>query len=294
MATVLRGKALVAALRSRADVRDAEALAAHLGRIRKYRRAGKSLAEAKKLASAGTKQSVRDRNIAARRALRDPGDEAGWKARNEIAVKRGRARGQKRVEDADLTKMSDMSLGVEKRRAEKRAADLRRNIKQVEREPKRMENRELQEKQLAEQAELDPYLKALRAEDKRRQKGAGPAAASAEGKPDFDRIGDPFGEDFGDPESAETGEEREAREYEAKILRDLERDERSNLHTAILDAGGIQTRADLREEYREIPNTFKRKDGMPGDEMADYLKTYYPELGIEDENDLLDFFLRRD
>ena len=73
----------------------------------------------------------------------------------------------------------------------------------------------------------------------------------------------------------------------------MEKQERSEVHTAITDAGGIQTREELREEYREIPNTFIRRDGLPGDEMADYLKTYYPELGIESENDLLQYFANR-
>lgn len=56
-----------------------------------------------------------------------------------------------------------------------------------------------------------------------------------------------------------------------------------------MDAGGIATHADqLREEYRSIPNTYKRRDGLPGDEMAEYLAMYHPELGIETENDLIE------
>ena len=57
-----------------------------------------------------------------------------------------------------------------------------------------------------------------------------------------------------------------------------------------MDAGGIKTSDDLREEYREIANTFKRRDGLPGDEMAEYLSVYHAEFGIQSENDLLDFF----
>lgn len=181
MPTVLRGKALVAALRERPDVRDAEALAAWIGRVKKYRRAGMSFSAAK--------------NLAGKAAPNGSG------------------------------------------------------------------------------------------------KASEPKAEAPTVKPDL--IGDPFNEDFGDPETAETEEQKQQRAYEAKLLADLEKAERSAVHTAILDAGGIQTRDDLREEYRQIPNTFKRKDGLPGDEMADYLGMYYPELGIESENDLLDFFANR-
>lgn len=107
-----------------------------------------------------------------------------------------------------------------------------------------------------------------------------------------DLIGDPFGEDFG-PNEAETAEERRQRKMEEKILREMEAADRAALTSAIMDQGGIQTRSDLAEEYRAIPNTFKRKDGLPGDEMADYLAMYYPELGIESENDLLVYFSDR-
>ena len=50
MAKVARGKALVAKLRAQAGVRDAEALAAYLGRFKKARKAGRSVAEAQKIA----------------------------------------------------------------------------------------------------------------------------------------------------------------------------------------------------------------------------------------------------
>jgi hypothetical protein len=103
---------------------------------------------------------------------------------------------------------------------------------------------------------------------------------------------DPFAEDYG-PGEEETDEEREEREYEEKMLRDMEKAERSRLYGAVMEAGGLQTRDDLREEYREIPNTFKRRDGMPGDEMADHLAVHYPEFGIQDERDLVDFLVNR-
>lgn len=191
--TVARGKALVAQLRARADVRDADALAAYLGRFKMARKAGKSVAEATKAAKG-------------------------------IASKPGKG-----------------------------------------------------------------------SDDRAQAKAPKPAQADTPGA-DLDAddpFDDPFSEDFGDDEAAETPEERERRQYEAQLMRELERTERSDLSTAILDAGGIQTRDDLREEYREIPNHFKRKDGMPGDEMAEYLSVYYPELGIESENDLLQFFANR-
>jgi hypothetical protein len=98
---------------------------------------------------------------------------------------------------------------------------------------------------------------------------------------------DPFGEDYGsEPESAE---DEKQRKYEDKLMRDMEKAERSRLYETLLDAGGLQTRDDLREEYSQIPNTYKRKDGLPGDEMAEYLDYYHPEFGIRDERDLIDY-----
>jgi len=130
----------------------------------------------------------------------------------------------------------------------------------------------------------------------RAARGSGSGAAAKELAKEQDvpaSLKDPFAEDYADPDSAETPEEREQRQYEAKILREMEKQERADVYRAITDAGGIQTRQDLREEYREIPNRFIRRDGLPGDELADYLGTYYPELGIESENDLLQYFANR-
>ncbi len=104
---------------------------------------------------------------------------------------------------------------------------------------------------------------------------------------DDDPFADPFADDDFDEPKSEEDKRRER--YEAKLLRDAEKAERSRLYETILDAGGLKTRDELREEYSEIPNTFKRRDGMPGDELAEYLSAYYPEYGIETERDLIDF-----
>lgn len=191
MASVARGKALVAKLRAQPGVRDPEALAAYLGRFKQARKAGRSVAEAAKVAKGGSPNGA---------------------------------------DKSESPATSSDSAAEEARK-----------------------------KRLAEAADL---------------------------------IGDPFGEDFG-PNEAETAEERRQRKMEEKILREMEAADRAALTSAIMDQGGIQTRSDLAEEYRAIPNTFKRKDGLPGDEMADYLAMYYPELGIESENDLLVYFSDR-
>lgn len=97
----------------------------------------------------------------------------------------------------------------------------------------------------------------------------------------------------GGPE--EKSEEQKAQEkMERQLLEQLEKADTKKLFGAIMEQGGIRPSSDdLAEEYRSIPKSYRRKDGMPGDQMADYLKTYYPELGVEDENDLLDFFYTR-
>lgn len=100
---------------------------------------------------------------------------------------------------------------------------------------------------------------------------------------------DPFSEDYGMYEEEKSSEQLARERYELRQMRALEKQERSRVHSIVMEAGGLRTRDDLREEYSEIPNTFKRRDGLPGDEMADYFKEYYPELGIEDERDLIDF-----
>lgn len=78
---------------------------------------------------------------------------------------------------------------------------------------------------------------------------------------------------------------------EDKIIADMEKAERSRTFKAVQEFGGLKTNDDLREEYAGIPNTYKRKDGMAGDDMADHLAQFYPELGIESERDLIDFLV---
>lgn len=99
---------------------------------------------------------------------------------------------------------------------------------------------------------------------------------------------DPFNEDHGGNEP-KSKEDKQRERYESQQIRALEKAERGRLNSAVMEAGGLKTRVDLREEYAGIPNTFKRKDGLAGDEMAEYLGRYYPEFGIEDERDLIDF-----
>lgn len=187
-----RGKALVAKLRAQPGVRDPEALAAYLGRFKKARRAGKSVAEAAKVAKGGS---------------------SGKKKSGGALADRVRS-------------------GADSRPAKT------------------------------------------------------PEKKSVFAKPVEDD--DPFAEDYGENE-AKSKEDKQRERLEAKLLADMERADRAKLYRAIMDQGGLKTRADLREEYAGIPNTFKRKDGLPGDEMADHLALYYPELGIESERDLIDY-----
>jgi hypothetical protein len=187
MVKVARGKALVAKLRKQAGVRDAEALAAWIGRYKKARKAGKGISEAKQAAGGASKNSSTSK-----------------KPSPISAKEKGRP----------LTK-----------------------------------------------AEIDKNM----ADD------------------------DPFAEDYGDNEEKSAEEKRQERQ-ESQLLKKMEKEERSRLYNVFQEVGGLKTRADLKEEYRAIPNNLKRTDGLPGDEMAEYLSTYYPEFGIESENDLLDFF----
>ena len=103
---------------------------------------------------------------------------------------------------------------------------------------------------------------------------------------------DPFADDPFDEPDTETPEERKRRKMEAAILRKMQAEDRRNLYRAIHDQGGIKPRTDLREEYRQIPNNFKRKDGLTGDEMAEHLCSHHAELGICSERDLIDYFQR--
>lgn len=114
-------------------------------------------------------------------------------------------------------------------------------------------------------------------------------ASAKSGKKEKKRsaLADLYDED--DEPEVKSKEDKKRERYESQQIRALEKAERSRLNSALMEAGGLKTRADLREEYAGIPNTFKRKDGLAGDEMAEYLGMYYPEFGIEDERDLIDF-----
>ncbi|MDP9438938.1 MAG: hypothetical protein M3P49_09355, partial [Actinomycetota bacterium] len=87
-------------------------------------------------------------------------------------------------------------------------------------------------------------------------------------------------------------EDRERKRYEERVIRQMERKEGSSLYRIIIDAGGIQTGDDLREESRGIPNAYKRRDGLARDVMAEYLKEHHPEFGISDERSLIDVLAR--
>lgn len=82
-------------------------------------------------------------------------------------------------------------------------------------------------------------------------------------------------------------------EYEARITRRLVKEERSRFYQTIMDLGGIQVHDDeLRKEYRAIPNAYKRRDGLAGDEMASMLAEEYPQYGVTDERSLIEAFTR--
>lgn len=89
-------------------------------------------------------------------------------------------------------------------------------------------------------------------------------------------------------------EESEQEKYERKILEEMERADTSKLYGAIREQGGIHpSSSDLAEEYRVVPPCYRNPQGMFGDVMAEHLATHMPELGIQDENDLLQFFADR-
>jgi hypothetical protein len=89
-------------------------------------------------------------------------------------------------------------------------------------------------------------------------------------------------------------EAAEVERYEARVKAADVSAETSDLFRYVLDNGGIRLSSDdLAEEYREIPNAYRRHDGLRGDEMADQLARDRPELGIRSEHDLLEFFAAR-
>ncbi len=82
--------------------------------------------------------------------------------------------------------------------------------------------------------------------------------------------------------------------YEAHLKAEMEKSERSTLYQEIMDQGGIRPSSpDLAEEYRNIPNSYRRPDGLTGDVMAEHLASAMPELGITSENELLEYFSSR-
>lgn len=89
--------------------------------------------------------------------------------------------------------------------------------------------------------------------------------------------------------------EAEQQEREERRLRsEMEKQERSNLYRAVMDCGGIALSSDdVREEYRAIPPSYRRRDGVGGDVVAEHLASNHPEFGITDENALLQYFVNR-
>jgi hypothetical protein len=87
-------------------------------------------------------------------------------------------------------------------------------------------------------------------------------------------------------------EERE-KEHQARIIRRFAREERSSFYQAIMDLGGIKVHDDeLRDEYRAIPNAYKRRDGLAGDVIANLLAQHHPQFNVTDERSLMDTFNR--
>jgi hypothetical protein len=87
-------------------------------------------------------------------------------------------------------------------------------------------------------------------------------------------------------------EDRERRRYQQQVLREA-KEAGTSLYQAVMEAGGIKMRDDLREEERAIPLAYRKSDGLPGDEMSDHLRRHHPELGITTERELIDALSRR-
>lgn len=145
-----------------------------------------------------------------------------------------------------------------------------------------LQKREVRERIKEHRAKILEALEAAREKGGDGEKPPGPAKLAA-------AEDDPFTEDWGESGEEKSEEDLRRERYEAKLVRDMERADRSRVHTIIHDAGGLKTRADLREEYADVPNTFKRHDGLPGDVLAEYLASYHADLGIRDERDLISF-----
>lgn len=107
---------------------------------------------------------------------------------------------------------------------------------------------------------------------------------------------DVAGRELAEEADGEEASEEQIEKYERGVIREAkkERDDRS-LYQIIIEQGGIKPPSENGsvEEYKEIPNCYKRKNGLAGDEMADYLGAYHPQFGIYRENDLIEYFARR-
>lgn len=140
----------------------------------------------------------------------------------------------------------------------------------------------------AAEARRDAHLLVLCSPDPEIREAAERALALA---PPSSEPDDPFAEDYGVNDEI-SPEDRKRERHEKRVLREEEKANLS-LYQAIIAEGGIRTRDDLREEYRGIPNCYKRRDGLRGDEMADHLAAHRPEFGIRTERDLIDALTRR-
>lgn len=87
---------------------------------------------------------------------------------------------------------------------------------------------------------------------------------------------------------AEDYDDEKIARWQARELREAMAPEPSIRDIVVDEAGGLRAHKDddLREEYSEVPLTYKRKEGLPGDELADYLATNHRELGVRDERGL--------
>lgn len=89
-------------------------------------------------------------------------------------------------------------------------------------------------------------------------------------------------------------ESQQREREESRMRREMAKAESSALYRAIMDQGGISLSSeDVREEYRSVPKSYRRKDGLPGDVVAEHLASNHPEFGITDENSLLQYFANR-
>lgn len=208
-----RGKALVAKLRGQPEVRDAEALAAWIGRRKRYMKAGLSVREAGSLAG------------------KEGGAELARMAGDLPEVRRkAKSVNEKRSRDSE--------------RGRKIAGGLSRKEYAARRKAARITNDD-----------------------------------------------DPFAEDYG-PNEPESKADKERKRFERSFERGADKSSRK-VGAVVLEMGGLKATGGLKEEHAEIPNAYKRRDGLPGDEMAEQLAQQYPQLGIRSERDLIEFLKKK-